>query len=185
MQRFATAAVHAADTAAVPNALLTQRSSRSPLLKPSTPTNRTAPPRARTSVTPPWDLRQHAAPPHRCCRAFALAQGRSEYIRAPASPLHRPCAPPLQHYAFNGNAFNPDASTITEYRELSQCSEGPLWQGSNADEIGQLAQGYGAVKGINTMFLIPKSAIPQNCKPTYLRVVSAFRPKKANPRRVR
>jgi hypothetical protein len=105
--------------------------------------------------------------------------------RSTSAPLHRPCAPPLQHYAFNGNAFNPDASTITEYRELSQCSEGPLWQGSNADEIGQLAQGYGAVKGINTMFLIPKSAIPQNCKPTYLRVVSAFRPKKANPRRVR
>jgi hypothetical protein len=93
-------------------------------------------------------------------------------------------APPLQ-YAFHGNAFNPDTGKIAEYRELSQCSDGPLWQGSNAEEIGRLAQGFGDIKGTNTMFFIPKSAIPRGRKPTYLRVVSAFRPEKANPRRVR
>ena len=35
------------------------------------------------------------------------------------------------------------------------------------------------------MFFIPHTAIPKNKKPTYLRVVSAFRPEKANPRRIR
>jgi hypothetical protein len=97
-------------------------------------------------------------------------------------------APPASstpHYAFHGNAFNPDTGKLAEYRELSQCSEGPLWQGSNAEEIGRLAQGYGTVKGTNTMFLIPISAIPKDRKATYLRVVSAMRPEKANPRRVR
>ncbi len=180
MLRFATAPVHAANTAAVPNALLAQRSSRSPLLKPSTPTNHTAlPVRAR----PSHHHRTRANTPLRHVAAAARSHLLKD-ARSPSVPSHHPCAPPLQHYAFHGNAFNPDASKIAEYRERSQCSEGPLWQGSNADEISQLAQGYGAVKDTNTMFLIPKSAIPQNCKPTYLRVVSAFRPKKANPRRV-
>jgi hypothetical protein len=60
-----------------------------------------------------------------------------------------------------------------------------LWQRSNAEEIGRLAQGYGDVKGTNTMVFIPVSAIPSGRKATYLRVVVAMRPEKANPRRVR
>jgi hypothetical protein len=89
------------------------------------------------------------------------------------------------HFALHGNAFNPDTGKLAEYKELSQCSEGPYWQASNADEIGRLAQGHGAVKGTNTMFFIPVSAIPRGRKATYLRVVSAMRPEKENPRRVR
>ena len=91
---------------------------------------------------------------------------------------------PLQ-YAFHGHAINPDTGKIAEYRELSKCSEGALWQAANADEIGRLAQGFGDQKGTNTMFFIPVSAMPAGRKATYLRVVSAFRPEKANPRRVR
>jgi hypothetical protein len=89
------------------------------------------------------------------------------------------------HFAHHGNAFNPNTGKLAEYRELSQCSEGPLWQNSNADEIGRLAQGYGAVKGTNTIFFIDVKQIPQGRKATYLRVVAAMRPKKENPRRVR
>ena len=89
------------------------------------------------------------------------------------------------HFALHGNAFNPDTGQIAEYRELSKCSDGVLWQASNADEIGRLAQGYGTIKGTNTMFFIRVSDIPRGRKATYLRVVSAFRPEKENPRRVR
>ena len=74
---------------------------------------------------------------------------------------------------------------MAEYRELSQSSEGALWQASNAEEIGRLTQGHGEQKGTNTMFFIPVDAIPKGRKATYLRVVSAFRPEKSNPRRVR
>ena len=88
-------------------------------------------------------------------------------------------------YALLGNAINPDTGTIAEYKELSQCSEGPLWQASNAEEIGRLTQGFGEQQGTNTMFFIPHTSIPKNKKPTYLRVVSAYRPEKANPRRIR
>jgi hypothetical protein len=93
--------------------------------------------------------------------------------------------PILQHYACHGNAFNPDTGKLAEYRELSQSSEGPLWQSSNADEIGRLAQGFGAIKGTNTIFFINVKDIPKGRKATYLRVVAAMRPEKANPRRVR
>jgi hypothetical protein len=89
------------------------------------------------------------------------------------------------HFALHGNAFNPDTGKLAEYRELSQSSEGALWQASNAEEIGRLTQGHGEQKGTNTMFFIPVAAIPKGRKATYLRVVSAFRPEKSNPRRVR
>ena len=93
--------------------------------------------------------------------------------------------PSPSHFAFHGNAFNPDTSKLAENRELSQCSEGPLWQCSNAEEIGPLAQGHGAQKGTNTMYCIKVSDIPKGRKATYLRVVAALRPEKENPRRVR
>jgi hypothetical protein len=90
-----------------------------------------------------------------------------------------------QHVALHGDAFNPDTGKLAEYRELSKCSEGPFWQRSNADEIGRLAQGHGHQKGTNTMYFIKVTDIPKGRTATYLRVVAAMRPEKANPRRVR
>jgi hypothetical protein len=82
-------------------------------------------------------------------------------------------------------AVNPDTGKIAEYKELSKCSKGPLWQASNAKEIARLTQGFESVKGTDTMFFIPHTSIPKNKKPTYLRVVAAFRPEKTNPRWIR
>lgn len=90
-----------------------------------------------------------------------------------------------QHFALHGNAFNPDTGQLAEYPELSRSSEGSLWQASNAEEIGRLAQGYGTQAGTNTIFFIPHTAVPKGKKPTYLRIVAAFRPEKTNPRRIR
>jgi hypothetical protein len=84
-------------------------------------------------------------------------------------------------YALLGNAINLDTGTIAKYKELSQCSEGPLWQASNAEEIGRLTQGFEEQQVTNTMFIIPHTSIPKDKKPTYIRVLSAFRPEKANP----
>jgi hypothetical protein len=53
-------------------------------------------------------------------------------------------------------------------------------QASNAEEIDQLTQGFGEQQGTNTMFFIPHTSIPKNKKPTYLQVVFAYRPEKAN-----
>ena len=46
-------------------------------------------------------------------------------------------------------------------------------------------QGFGSIKGTNTIFFIPAvTAIPRGRKAKYLRVVSAMRPEKVNPYRV-
>ena len=72
------------------------------------------------------------------------------------------------------------------YRNFNQCREGLIWQGSNCEEIGCLAQGLRDVKGTNTITFISVSAVPKGRKVTYLRVVSAMRPEKAGePYRMR
>jgi hypothetical protein len=120
---------------------------------------------------------QHVAA---CARALLLDDART-----PPSPFSHVHSPPAPHFAFHGHAINPDTGNIAEYRELSQCSEGPIWQASNADKIGRIAQGFGAIKGTNTICFIHPSSIPKDRKVTYLRVVSAMRPEKANSYRIR
>jgi hypothetical protein len=95
----------------------------------------------------------------------------------------RHAASPLQ-FAFHGNAFNPDTDKLAKYRELSQSSEGLLWQGSNANEIGGLAQGFKSIPDTNIMYFLDVKSSSKGLKTTYLRVVVAMRPKKSNPRRV-
>jgi hypothetical protein len=89
------------------------------------------------------------------------------------------------HHALLGHAINPDTGKIAEFKELQRCSEGDLWNESNAEEIGRLTQGYKNVKGTNTLFFIKFADMPPNRKATYLRIVAAFRPEKEQPRRIR
>jgi hypothetical protein len=122
---------------------------------------------------------------------------RPKAVQAPTAPIpfaactaeaaiaYTNCLDPSLHYALHGNAFNPDTGKIAEYPELSQCSDGPIWRESNAEEIGRLAQGYKGIKGTNTIFFIRRKAIPKGRKPTYLRIVSAYHPEKDNPHRIR
>jgi hypothetical protein len=88
----------------------------------------------------------------------------------------------------HGTAVNPNTGGIAEYKELSTCSDGNLWQASNADEIGRMFQGLGSGSymptGTNTLLSVDKKDIPKNKKPTYVRVVCADRPEKTNPKRV-
>ena len=114
-----------------------------------------------------------------CARMLIL-----DDARAPQSPFTS-VDPARPHFALHGHAINPDTGKIAEYRELSQSSDGAIWENSNCEEIGRLAQGYGAIKGTNTIHFIRRSAIPRGRKAAYLRVVSAYRPEKANPHRVR
>jgi hypothetical protein len=78
----------------------------------------------------------------------------------------------------HGTAVNPDTGGIAEYKELSTCSNGTLWQASNADEIDCLFQGLGPGSymptGTNTLFFFDKKDIPKKKKPTYVRVVQLW-----------
>ena len=114
-----------------------------------------------------------------CARALLI-----DAARAPQSPFASADLDRM-HFAYHGHAINPDTGKIAEYRELSKSSDGNIWRHSNAEEIGRLAQGYGDIKGTNTIYFIPISAIPQGRKIAYLRPVSAWRPEKAKPHRIR
>ena len=118
---------------------------------------------------------QHVAA---CARALIFDDARARQSPFAQDPAH-------MHFAYLGHAINPDTGKIAEYRELSRCSDGAIWRQSNAEEIGRLAQGYGAIKGTDTIFFIHPSAMPKGRKAAYLRAVSAYRPEKANPYRVR
>ena len=117
-----------------------------------------------------------------CARMLLLADA----ARAPQSPYARDSDhDDRPHFALHGHAINPDTGKIAEYRKLSNSSDGAIWINSNCEEIGRLAQGYGTIKGTNTIPFIWRSAIPRGRKAAYLRVVSAFRPEKAKPYRIR
>jgi len=88
-----------------------------------------------------------------------------------AANLTNAQAKPTPDDVFHGNAFNPDTGKLAEYKEVSNSSDGLLWQASNTTEIHCLAQGYGTTLGTNTMFFISVSAIPQCKKATYLCIV--------------
>ena len=95
--------------------------------------------------------------------------------------------PTMPHWALHGHAINPDTGLIAEHAELLKCSDGHHWHASTADEFGRLMKGHGPdmKSGTETMFFIHPSQIPRGKKPTYLRVVCAYRPEKSNPYRVR
>ena len=84
-------------------------------------------------------------------------------------------------------AVNPDTGKLSEYSTLLQSSDGQHWEESCCEEIGRLAQGYPPTvpQGTDTMHFIRIDQIPHGRKATYLRLVVADRPMKANPRRVR
>ena len=84
-------------------------------------------------------------------------------------------------------AIHPDTGKLAEYPALLKSSDGKLWEESNCEEIGRLADGYlpNIPKGTKTLHFIRFTKIPKDRKATYLRIVVADRPMKSNPRRVR
>jgi hypothetical protein len=113
-----------------------------------------------TPTVPP----KRPAPNHRHGTRANTAASPLNHIAATVKTLfteHEQHSSSVYHTAFHGNAFNPDTGKLAEFLELSQCSQGDLWQQSNADKIGRLAQGHGNIKGTNTIFFIDPKQIPQ------------------------
>jgi hypothetical protein len=74
-----------------------------------------------------------------------------------------------------------------EYRHLSTGPDHAVWTKSLANDLGRLAQGVGTrmPTGTNTIFFIPRHAVPAGLKVTYGRLVSTIRPNKDEKHRVR
>ena len=73
--------------------------------------------------------------------------------------------------------------------DLRQLLPGPnksTWRTSLANNLGRLTQDVGTCMpcGTNTVFFLPKSSVPSNCKVTYARMVATIRPHKNKVNRV-
>jgi hypothetical protein len=59
-----------------------------------------------------------------------------------------------------------DTDSVAKYKELSQCSDGKLWQYSNVDDIGRMFQGLGPDSymptGTETLWFIARKNIPKH-----------------------
>ena len=82
--------------------------------------------------------------------------------------------------------INEDTGASLEYRQLIQDEATfPIWNKAAANEFGRLAQGVGGrIEGSNTIFFIPRQAVPKGKVVTYGRFVVDIRPNKPETHRV-
>jgi hypothetical protein len=83
--------------------------------------------------------------------------------------------------------INQDTGASLEYRRLIQDETTfSVWNKAAANEFGRLAQGVaGRIEGSNTIFFIPRQAIPKGKIVTYGRFLVDTHQKKAETHRVR
>ena len=83
--------------------------------------------------------------------------------------------------------INTDTGQSLEYSHLTRGPDKDICKTSLANDIGQLAQGVGTIMptGTNTVFFIPRSAIPAGRTVTYSRLVASIQPLKTKMNRVR
>jgi hypothetical protein len=93
---------------------------------------------------------------------------------------------PLTMPMFN-SVINEDTGASLEYRNLTKDdSRFTVWNKAAANEFGRLAQGVGdRIEGSNTIFFIPRQAVPKGKIITYGRFVVDIRPNKSEIPRVR
>jgi hypothetical protein len=118
--------------------------------------------------------RQHAA---------HLAQTRRPRVFRPLEFAPRQKMP--KHIA--NSVINEETGASLEYRHLiNNASTFTIWNESAANEFGRLAQGVGTrINGSNTIFFIPRQAVPKGKIVTYGRFVVDIRPNKSEIHRVR
>ena len=85
------------------------------------------------------------------------------------------------------SVLHPITGKLQEYRHLRNGEDAAKWIDGCSKEVARLCNGRTKdnTKGTNTMFFCHPSSIPKGRKPTYLRIVSAFRPQKSDPYRIR
>ena len=61
-----------------------------------------------------------------------------------------------------------------KYKDLIKSNDKHLWAQGMCNELGRLSQGFGNVKGNNTLYFIHKSQVPRNKKVTCARIVCSI-----------
>jgi len=84
------------------------------------------------------------------------------------------------------SVIDPNRGVSLEYRHLIKGPDAKRWQQANMIEINRLTDGrlIKGSTGTKTINFIARSKLPKHKKATYLRVVSNYRPSKADPYQV-
>jgi hypothetical protein len=141
---------------------------------------------------PPDPLAQ-ASPQHAASQLDLGIQGTNLYgdfvdvSEGAQPPRHRTHSQTAQHSAHSVHSIpmanaviHPATGDNMEYRGLKADKETfPTWDHATANEFGRLAQGVGGrIEGSNTIYFIPRSAVPPNKTVTYGRFVVDVQPNK-------
>jgi hypothetical protein len=115
--------------------------------------------------------------------AVHQAQTRRPRIFRPLAFAPRQAMP--KHMA--NSVINEETGASLEYRHLiNNTSTFTIWNEAAANEFGRLAQGVGErITGSNTIFFIPRQAVPKSRIVTYRRFVVDIRTNKSEFHRVR
>jgi hypothetical protein len=179
-----------------PSARLSQ--APSPRVRPT----RVPPPLGATpdQVQHPPDPLAQASPQHAAAQLDPGLQGTNLYgdfvdvCEEDQPPRHRTRSQTAQHSAHSVHSvpmtnavIRPTMGANMECRGLITDKETfPTWDRAAANEFGRLAQGVGGrIEGSNTIYFIPRSAVPPNKTVTYGRFVVDVRPNKEEVHRVR
>jgi hypothetical protein len=116
----------------------------------------------------------------------AVSQDKANHVAtiSPAAPLF----PQTTDYLLQAHVvLHPETGVAMEYRTLStDPATKTTWVRSFANELGHLAQGVGdRIKGTDTIFFVPFSAVPKDRTVTYGCIVCNYRPQKAEAERMR
>jgi Reverse transcriptase (RNA-dependent DNA polymerase). len=147
---------------------------------------------SRIRLTPPQeDQYEPSHSSHQPSKSYSPQDLRKPFRQAmPRRPLHTRNTRAATQFRLQhmNNVLDPNTGNQLEYRQLiaKNSPSRDIWLQSMGNEIGRLAQGIpGRVTGTNTIFFIPKSAVPPKRKVTYARIVPAIRPQKEETHRIR
>jgi hypothetical protein len=170
----------------------------------STPTHATAdndnapnPTASTTTSTTPANphqtrSRSKAAPARsNCVLSSAHIDLNTPLIVAFPPPAADPTTKNLSHHEwlfhYANAVIDPATGASLEYPQLLRGTDAPEWIHGTATEIGRLAQGHHphSNSGSDTLFFIKHTDKPADRVATYLRIVAALRPHKAESKRIR
>jgi hypothetical protein len=134
---------------------------------------------------------EHTTPTIPRYNTRALARQHAAHRAQTLHPrIFRPLAfPPRQTMPkhMSNSVINEETGASLEYRHLiNDASTFTIWNEAAANEFGRFAQGAGnRIDGSNTIFFIPRQAVPKGFFFTYGRFVVDIRPNKSDVHRVR
>jgi hypothetical protein len=155
-----------------------------PVQPPSRPVNAPARRRPKVTATPAPKSRpptRRPGPHRHNTRTKQRYRKQQKASHVFAEPV-----PPVFPEPMVNSVIDPNTGASLEYRHLIKGPDAKRWQQANMIEINRLTDGH-LIKGstgTQTISFIARSKLPKHKKATYLRVVSNYRPSKADPYQV-